>query len=252
MKKLLTILSCLSLIATQTTAQNDAISKFFSQYENREDITTVSLSGKIFEMAQEIKVDGESEQKVQKLASQITGLRMIVDDQDKDAKSTAKKALQAVGSNFEELVTIRDKKALVNVMVQEVGGIVSEVLVIVGTEAEFILVSLVGNMRLSDVGELTNQISSAGKDIFSNTALDPSKMKIYPNPVSQGEPVNISLPDELEGADVRIFDASGKEVGAYKASGKLKKYDTSKIGKGVYVLKATKGELETTKKFIVQ
>jgi hypothetical protein len=88
--------------------------------------------------------------------------------------------------------------------------------------------------------------------MFSETTVEPVSLKIYPNPIKSGDQITIELSEALEGADVRIFNASGVQVGSYKAQRGVKRYDTSKIGKGTYVLKAEKGNTVATTKFIVE
>jgi hypothetical protein len=236
----------------QSQGQNNAISQLFDQYENREDITTISLTGKIFEMMTKIEADTEDGKALHEMASQIDGLRMIIDDNDLDAANTARKARETASRNFEDLVTIKEKNTMVNVMVDEANGVVSELLVVIGSDKEFILASLTGKMLLSDVGKLTSQMSQVSSNMFSETTVEPVSLKIYPNPIKSGDQITIELSEALEGADVRIFNASGVQVGSYKAQRGVKRYDTSKIGKGTYVLKAEKGNTVATTKFIVE
>jgi hypothetical protein len=251
--KTITMLA-LGIFATtfQAQSQSDVVAQLFRQYESREDITTISLTGKVFQMITKVDAETEDGKALHEMASQIDGLRMIIDDNDLDASNTARKAHKAASGNFEDLVTIKDKNTMVNVMVDEANGIVSELLVLIGSEKEFIMASLSGRMLLSDVGKLTSQMSQVGANMISETGVEPVSLKLYPNPVRTGEQITIELSEELEGAEVRIFNASGIQVGSYKAQRGVKRYDTSKIGKGTYVLKAEKGNTIATTKFIVE
>ncbi len=252
MNKFLHAIIGMMIAASPVLAQNDAISKFFSEYESGENVTTLSFSGKAFEMLHEIDSDDPDAEKAIEMASQIDGLRVIIDSEHENARNTAKIAHKEVLNNFEDLVTVSEKDALIYVMVDEQGGIVNEVLVIVGSESEFILVSMTGAMNLRDVGELTSQMSVIGTEVFAESSVNPNEIKVYPNPATKGNNVTIDLPENFDGGTVWIFDSSGAEVMSYKSGSDLKKLDTSSIGKGIFVLKAKKGELETTRKFVVQ
>ncbi len=254
MKTIIFTAIALTIAATQVTvqAQDNAISKFFGEYEQREDVTQISLTGKAFDLASKFEASSDEMKDIQKFASQVKSLRIIVDDKDPAGRETAARAKRTVSTGFEDLVTVSEKNTLMNMMVKEANGIVSELLIIVGTESEFIIVDLIGAIKLSDIGELTKQVSAVGKNIFSDVSYNPENMKVYPNPVAAGNPVSIRLPEDMIGADVRIFDASGREVEAYRATAAEKKFDTVRLNKGVYVLKAIKGETEMSQKIIIQ
>ncbi len=254
MKKIIFTAIALTLAATQVTvqAQDNAITKFFGEYEKREDVTQISLTGKAFDLASKVDATSDEMKDFKKFASQIKSLRIIVDDKDPAARETAVRAKRTVSTGFEDLVTVSEKETLMNIMVKEANGIVSELLILVGTEKEFIIVDLIGAIKLSDIGELTKQVSAVGKNVFAEVAYNPETLKVYPNPVVAGAPVSIRLPEEMEGADVRIFDASGREVEAYRATAAEKKFDTVRLKAGVYVIKAIKGDSEMSQKIVIQ
>lgn len=240
------------LAVSPAMAQNDAISKYFSQYESAEDITTISFSGKAFEMLEEVNTDDEDVQHAVDLASQVESLRIIIDDNHENAKTTVKAAHHNLASDFEDLMTISDKDANVYIMVDESNGIVNELLILVGSENEFIIASLVGQMKLSDVGQLTNQLTNAKSDLFSGSSVKSDDIKVYPNPVRHGESVKIDISETLQGGLFTIYDSSGKEKLAYTINNRKERVDSSKLGKGIFIVKLTKGDVEVTSKFIVE
>lgn len=250
MKKLLYTIAAVGLFGFQAVAQDASISRYFSQYENREDVTLISLSGKAFEMAQQIEHEGEEAETIKRLAGQITGFQMLIDNNDANAKSTAKRVRSEISSKFEDLITIREKDTDIKIAIMEANGLVSEVIAIIGSEKEFMLASITGKIKLSDVSEVTKQFSNMGKEVFEKT-IDPSKILVFPSPAKKGQELSVVLPEELNGASVQIFDMSGKKVADFIANDKMKKLDTNNFGTGVFILNATKGDIETTRKFLI-
>lgn len=250
MKKITYLFAILTIAATQAIGQNDAIGTYFSEYLNNEDVTKISVSGKAFELVQDIEVEGEEAEAYKKMTSQVTGFRMIVDETE--TKRPVQDALKKVSRSFEELIQVKEKDNVVHVLVNESNGTVYEVLCIVGTEKEFILASLTGNMRLSDVGELTKSLSSMGKDVFSETTLNPSEIQLYPSPVNKGQSISVDLPEEMIGGSIRVFSSQGSQVKSVNIGSKTEQISTLDLESGVYILKSVKGDLEISKKFIVQ
>lgn len=250
MKKIFYSILTISLISTQSFAQDVAVNQLFDEYENREDVTLISLSGKAFDMVSQVKSEEEDPTGFGRIAGQITGFRMLVDDKDFNAKNTAKRTRSMVSSQFEDLVTIRDKGTDIKIAINEDGGMVSELIAILGSDSNFVFMSITGNMKLSDVNEVTKKLSTMKKDVFAKT-IDPSKILVFPSPAKQGDEISIILPNELNGANVQIYDVSGKMVAEFNAQNNAKKLNSGSFGSGVFILKATKGDIETTRKFLI-
>jgi hypothetical protein len=252
MKKMIYTAVALFLLSFSGYAQQDAISKYFSEYEDRDDVMSVVLSGKAFELAENIETGSEEGKSITKLASQIDRMRVIVDEGDPDAKTTASRAQRLVKSDFESLITFTEKDALINIMVRESDGIVYEVLGIVGKGEDFILASVIGEMNLSDVGDITRGLAKVGPDIFSGTEFDKAEISLYPNPVQRGENISLKLPERFNGSTIRVFDTEGSEVYSFKYRGGTQQLSSSKLGKGVFLLKAGDNEVQASRKFIVK
>lgn len=250
MKNILYTLTTIVLCSLQSLAQDATINRYFSKYENRDNVTLISLSGKAFEIANQVEVEGEEAEDLKRLAGQITGFRMLIDSFDANAKSTAKQARSEISSKFEDLITIREKDTDIKIAINEANGLVTEIIAIIGSDTDFMLASITGQIKLSDVSDVTKKFSTMGKDVFAKT-LDPSKILVFPSPATKGQEISVVLPAELNGAVVQIFDVSGKKVADFIANDKMRKLNTDNFGTGVFILKATKGDIETTRKFLI-
>jgi len=252
MKKQIYTLAGLILMAFSTSAQTDVISSYFSEYEGREDVTTIMLSGKAFELVGQIDVEEEDLKEYKEMASQITGLRVIVDDNDLSAKQTAKDAEKRLPSNFEELISVKEKDTHFKLLIDEEGGVVRELIGIAGTENTFAIMSLIGNMKMSDIGQMTQQLAKASSGAFAGLEDMTSDIKVFPNPVKRNGELSVEFSDDLSASQVRVFNSAGVEVKAFTAQSGMNSVDISGLDKGVYVIRVDKGEKEVSGKFIIQ
>ncbi len=251
MKKQITTVLGAVLLAFSANAQSDVISTYFSEYQDREDVTTITLSGKAFELAAQVDVDEDMED-YKEMASQITGMRVIVDDNDTDAKSTAREAVKRLPGTFEELLTVKEKDTHVKMLIDESNGVVNELVAVVGSENTFVVMSLVGDMNLKDLGPLTQQLANASSSAFEGMEEFTKEVKIYPNPVEVDGQVNVRFSDDFAGANVSVFNASGAQVKSFIAKEGQNRMDISGLEKGVYVVKTQSEDKEVSGKFVIQ
>jgi len=242
----------LFLLTFSAFAQSDVIATYFSEYEDREDITTVMLSSKAFEMVGQIEIYEAEMKEYQEMASQIEGLRVIVDENDPSAIETAKSAFKRLPSNFEELLSVKEKNHQFKLLVDEENGVVRELVGIVGGQNKFAVMSLVGNMHLKDVGKVTQQVMKASSTAFEGLEGMTSDLKVFPNPVEEGGQLKVEFSKEMVSSNVQVFNAAGQEVKSFQAKSGVNELDISGLDKGVYIIKTKRKDKEVSGKFIIQ
>ena len=250
--KRLVFITLISFTLSGALKAQDAISTYFSHYESDEEVTFIELSGKAFDLIEEIDSEGKDEKRIKEIASQVTGLRMIIDTEGVDGKTEALNSRKKVSGNFEELMRVKEKDGLFYILIDERDGIVYEVLAFGGDNEKFFVADLKGQIRLQDVAQITSDLSKLNADFTKGVNIEPEEINVYPNPASSSQEVTFELPEELDGAQVLILDASGKKVHEFVARGKNHKLSTRKIGTGVFIMKANKGAVDVSKKFMVQ
>ncbi|MBI1226795.1 MAG: DUF4252 domain-containing protein [Bacteroidetes bacterium] len=161
--KYLSILFALFLTAGITStavAQEDAISKYFSKYVDDERFTVVYISGKMFSMINkmELDLDDEEAQAVMSVVKDLKGLRILTTDTD--GAKFYKEALATINTKgYETLLEVREgKDQNVKFLVKDSNGgsTLNELLLLVGGDDEdFVLLSFIGNIDLSQVGKLS-------------------------------------------------------------------------------------------------
>ena len=163
MKKVFFLLPLFLLAAIASQAQNDAITRFFEKYVNDEKFTVVYISPKMFQMASKIEADDPDWNKVREVVKDLGGLRVLVGDSIGNGIALYKEALGKVPTNeYSELLTVRDKEENVRIWTKDSGNIISELLLLVGSPDEFVLLSITGNIDLDKIARLAKTMDVDG------------------------------------------------------------------------------------------
>jgi len=153
------ILSLFIIIASALSsfAQEDAIMKYFSKYVDDERFSVVYIGPKMFGMVAKIDIE-DMEPEVQEVIRSMKGLRILHTEQN--ALQYYNEALKAINTNeYELLLTARENGENVRFMVKDKGDIVEELLMLVGGEKNFALLSFLGNIDLKKVGKLAKALN---------------------------------------------------------------------------------------------
>lgn len=144
-------------LATVTQAQADAISKYYSNYLEDDRFSVIYISPKMFQMMDKlvIEMDDEETEAIAEVVSDLRGLRILA--ADTNARQLYEEALQTINtSEYEVLMTVRNKaEDDVQFLIKDEGDIVNELLMIVGSDDNFVLMSFVGNINLDKVAKLS-------------------------------------------------------------------------------------------------
>ncbi|MFK7757669.1 MAG: DUF4252 domain-containing protein [Flavobacteriales bacterium] len=251
MKKIIGIVA-IALISTTTYAQSNALDKYFSNYQENENFTKVNVSGKMFEMASFLETTDEDINEITEFASGVKSLRMLIGHEIGDGFGKYTRALNKVKNNYEELMAVDDKDGKFTFFIDENNGVVSEFVVVGAADSMLCLVSLTGQIDLKKLGNISRKIQTEGFDYIGKmNANGASKIKLYPNPSTPGGTINLELPEDLNGADLKVYSTSGKVVRTEKVLGSSMTLDLDGLESGSYVLDFTKGDISIKKKLMV-
>lgn len=158
-----TALSSITIFGQNT----DAISKYFEQYVENDDFTVVYVSAKMFEILGKLDLEGFEDAEAEiamEMVSKLEGVRVLTTE--KDPMGYYKNALKTIDvKEYESLVQVRDEGENVNLMIKDLqGDIINEMLVLVGGEDEFVLVSIIGEIDLKNISKLSKAVNIKGME----------------------------------------------------------------------------------------
>lgn len=160
MKKLIIALAILA-IPFLASSQHESIENFYDKYIGQEQITNISLNGWILSLASKM-----SDEEGTEILEKITKLRILVaEEKGIIAKSDVKKLMKDVRrNNYEDYLMIKEEDTRINFMIREEKGKITNVLVVINSDDDFVLISLEGNLDFEQLKELDFDVE--GGDIF--------------------------------------------------------------------------------------
>lgn len=162
------ICSFLAVLFTSLSsfAQEDAITKYFNKFMDDEKFSVVYISPKMFSMVSKIEIE-DMEPELQEVIKSMKGLRILHTEQN--ALQYYNEALKTINtSEYELLLTARGEGENVRFMVKDNGDIVEELLMIVGGNENFALLSFIGNIDLKKIGKLAKALDIDNMQYLEN------------------------------------------------------------------------------------
>lgn len=162
MKKLM-IGAVIMMCSIAASAQNDAIAKFFTKYQSDESFSQVTISGKMFSMMANLSGETEEEKAMIASISKIKGLKILSKSEARNSRELYKEAISMIPTNtFEELMAIRDKDKDMKFFTKESGGKISELVMVMGGNEEFMVLTLFGEIDLKDISKIGKSVNIDG------------------------------------------------------------------------------------------
>ena len=163
MKKIMMLVGVM-MFSVAAMAQNDAVSRFFSKYQNDESFTYANISSKMFSLFMNMEVEKKEDQEVLNAISKLKGLRVLAKDDARNARELYKEAITAIPvKEYEELMSVRDEDKDMKFFVKELSpGKIGELLMIMGGNDEFMVLTLFGEIDLKQVGRMGSKMDIDG------------------------------------------------------------------------------------------
>jgi hypothetical protein len=153
------------VMSVAAQAQGDAITKFFSKYQDDPEFTQVTVSSKMFGLFTNMEVQKPEDKEILEAISKIKGLRILAKDDARNSRELYKEALSIVPKDFEELMFVRDKDEDMKFLIRESSpGKISELLMIAAGNDDFKMLSLFGEIDLKKVGKIGSKMNIEGLD----------------------------------------------------------------------------------------
>lgn len=156
------IFSLTLLLANSLNGQSDAIEKFFKDYQENDNFSSVYVSPKMFKMVSKATSE-QNNQELTSILQDLKGLRILTTKVN--SEKVYKEANQRLAvKEYEELMTVREKNSNVRFLTKESGNTITELLLLVGSADEFTMLSFTGNIDLNKISKLAKSLDIQGAE----------------------------------------------------------------------------------------
>ena len=156
----------LLLIGTSSSlfaqTDQDAITAYFSEYLEDDRFTTIYITPRMFELfgGMDLNMEDRSEKAIADMAEDIKSLRIMIAEED--AENIAEKFSSKIDkSEYELLMQVNDQgESTIDFLIKETEDTVSELLLMIISEDEFVFMSFLGNIDLNKVSNLSESFEN--------------------------------------------------------------------------------------------
>jgi vacuolar-type H+-ATPase subunit F/Vma7 len=152
------------LLYVQGLAQDDVITKYFDEYERRDDFTTIIITSRMFELIAQIP-ESEDQEDVMNVIRKLNGLKILTTNEYPERGELSKKAVKILeNQGFEELMIIKEGEEEIKFLIDEKDGHIREFVMLIAQDenGDFFLMSMTGNLELEDISKLSKTLDIDG------------------------------------------------------------------------------------------
>ncbi|MES2731774.1 MAG: DUF4252 domain-containing protein [Bacteroidota bacterium] len=150
-------------LSWQVQAQDDAISKYFSQYTDDDKFTSVYISNRMFSLFSKVVEDQQEDRDIKQAISKLKGLRILSSDKLSDGKKMYQEAIRTLPmKGYEELMVVKSEGTEMKFLIIEADGKIRELLMLSGGGKDFFLLSMIGDIDLNQVSKLSKSMDVQG------------------------------------------------------------------------------------------
>ncbi|HAY70519.1 MAG TPA: DUF4252 domain-containing protein [Saprospirales bacterium] len=153
-----------TVVAIQANAQQDAITRLFGKYVDDTRFTAVYISPKVFDMISTLTKEQQVKDKeLTEVLTNLKGIRIL--STETTPKAFFQEALKSLETNkFDLLMQVRDKTENVRFFVRDDGPVVDELILLVGGDNSFTVMSFTGKIDLKKISKLSESINVDGAE----------------------------------------------------------------------------------------
>jgi hypothetical protein len=119
----------------------------------------------MFELFTNIEPGDENEEEILEAISNLKGLKVIAADSIGNSKKLYTDAVKKIsGNGYEELMEVKDAQEDMKFMIREKDGIINELVMVVGGNRSFFVMSLFGEINLKDISRLSHSMNIKGME----------------------------------------------------------------------------------------
>lgn len=139
-----------------------AIDTYFSDFTSDEAFTSISISGKMFQLLTHIEGETAEEKEILQTISKLEGMKMLMRQQESTNDAIYRSSIKRLGSEFEELMRVEDKEENLVFFIRETNGQIRELVLIGSGQSELFIMSLIGDLDLNQIAKIGRAIEVDG------------------------------------------------------------------------------------------
>lgn len=168
-KKITSLTLYFFISLTLLHAQN-AIDKYYAEYAEDPEFTTVVISSKMFELFAKIDVDDPDNKEIVDAMRDLKGIKILTLESDENATNNVdyQDAIRQIGKEYEMLMSVDSEGEKVRFFILEEGDMIKELFMVVGGQGKLFLMSLVGDIDLDKISKLSKSMDVGGMNYLQN------------------------------------------------------------------------------------
>ena len=153
---LILFLCCTSLCFAQD--------RLFEKYADMDNVTSVFISKKMFEMMPNIESGGLD---LMNLKGKINNLQILTSEKREIRDQMRKEFSGLIGKSHEELMRVKDNNTKATFYIEQKGDQINEMIMLADTETEYVIIRLTGKFTLQDIQNVANSFSKENEKNIS-------------------------------------------------------------------------------------
>ncbi len=163
MKKIL-IIAMICSTGSIAHAQNSEFINFYNKYSTNTEFTVVSVNERMIALFSNFEMENEEEKAVMEAVSKLKGIKLIANQNTTKGKQLFNEAQKSFATGYDELMTVRDGNSDMRFLIKEKGGIINELVMLVGSDSSFVAASLFGNIDLKQMAKMAKGLNISGME----------------------------------------------------------------------------------------
>ena len=164
MKKIVLAL-VLMIVSASVMAQSPIIEDYMKQFKDNEDYTKVSINSTMFSLFADLDAADDADKQLLEAISKIEGVKMLVGEKVDDgqaAKLFAEASKKVDKAGYDELMTVDDADENIKFSIKRNGGVIQELIMVVGGNKSFVLMNLFGEIDLNAISKIAGKMNLTG------------------------------------------------------------------------------------------
>jgi hypothetical protein len=156
----------LTITATNLKSQSP-VDKIFDQYSGKEGFTTVYITKYMFDLFRDLEKENENDE-MEEVISKLNSIKILATDDDPNTKTNVNLYNEVLKnlpeSEYKELMVIKEKNEDVKFLIKEENKKVTELLLLVGSPDESVLISIQGDIDMKNISKIAKSMNIEGME----------------------------------------------------------------------------------------